>query len=181
MIKRSFVFLLAVLACLSCTGCIEPVEKNENPGEPLAAQDSQMNIANPVKEMSREELLEQTGIELGAPDGASNMVYSMISLSEGSPIAQLRFELEGHELCLRAQKVAGENAFDISGMYYDWETTEHLFVSLNYAVVCLAGDVGYVKWIDAPNAIQYSLSMMEAADKDTLISLAEAVYEPLKD
>lgn len=179
MIRKSIMFLLAALLCLSCTGCIEPVETEPN-YEPLAEADSQLGIVNPVKELSRQELIEKSGIYLGSPDGAEDMVYSLISLAENSPIAQLRFTLDGQELCLRAQNISGENAIDISGMYYDWELTEHVFVSRNYAVVYLSADTGYIKWVYAPAGIQYSLSMAEGADRDKLIELAELVFEPLQ-
>ena len=181
MVKKYIVLLMVLLVCFGCTGCIEPVEKNENPGDtPLAEQDSQLGIINPVKELSRRELIEAAGIDLGAPEGAEDMAYSLITLSEHSPVAQLKFTLDGHQLCLRAQVIAEEIAIDISGMYYEWELTENVFVDRDYAVVNLADDVGYIKWVDMAPGIQYSLSMAEGADKDTLIDLAERVFKALQ-
>jgi len=176
-IRKTLVLLLAVLMCICCTGCIEPVNK-EPDYAPVAEPDSQLSLANPVKEMGREELIEACGIDLGKPEGAENMSYSLISLSDNNPIAQLHFTLDGQELCLRAQNMAGDNAVDISGMYYNWEKTEHVFVSRNYAVVYLCWEVGYIKWLDGANATQYSLSMTQGADRDTLIELAELVFKP---
>ena len=179
MLRKTLIMLLALLVCVCCTGCIEPVNK-EPDYEPVAEQDSQLAIANPVKEMSREELIEACGIDLGEPEGAENMVYSLISLSDNNSVAQLHFTLDGQELCLRAQNMAGDSAVDISGMYYNWESTEHVFVSRNYAVVYLCGEAGYIKWLDGANATQYSLSMAEGAERDKLIDLAELVFNSIK-
>ena len=179
-IRKKLALLLAILVCICCTGCIEPVN-TEPDYEPIAEPDSQFSLANPVKEMSRDELVEACGIDLGEPEGAEDMVYSLITLSDNNPVAQLCFSLDGHELCLRAQLMAGEIAQDISGMYYNWESTEHVCVSRDYAVLYLCGEVGYIKWLDGGNATQYSLSMAEGAERDTLIELAERVYKPLQD
>lgn len=174
--KKFLSLIIALLFMVVLTGCIERVEEID-PTKPLAAADSSLKIANPMKEMSREELIEKTGIDLGTPEGAEDMVYSMIELSEGRPIAQLRFELEGHELCFRAQTVDGKSAAgDISGLYYNWAYTHNTFVARLYAVVNVSGDVGYIKWIDAENGVQYSLSMTEGADEKLLVELADKVF-----
>ena len=131
--------------------------------------------------MSRQELTEKCGIDLGSPDGADNMVYSLIELNEGMPVAQLRFSLDGHELCLRAQVMTHDSmAGDISGLYYEWEITQNTFVDLRYAVVNICGDLGYIKWVDAVPGIQYSLSMTEGADEKLLVELAEKVFNPVQ-
>ena len=174
--KRVLAIILALLMSINLAGCIEPVEEPDYT-KALAERDSNLAIANPVKEMSRQELYEHCGIDLGSPDGAENMVYSLIELREAEPIAQLCFVLEGHELCLRAQTMsAAAAAGDISGMYYQWEYTRNLFVSMLYAVVNISGDIGYIKWIDAESGIQYSLSMNEGASEDLLVELAEKVF-----
>ena len=176
--KRIISIIIALLFMLSLTGCIEPVTEPDYT-KPLAEPDSGFAIANPIREMSRQELFEETGIDLGAPEGAENMVYSLIELSEEEPVAQLKFSLDGHELCLRAQTMsAAAAAGDISGMYYQWEYTKNVFVSMLYAVVNLSGDIGYIKWIDAQGGIQYNLSMNKGASESLLIELAEKVYQP---
>ena len=181
MIKRITSIIIALLLCLGLTGCIEPVVEPDYT-KPLADRDSGLAIANPVKEMSREELAEKTGIDLGCPEGAENTVYSLIELSGAEPVAQLRFSLDGHELCLRAQSMSSAAAAgDISGMYYEWEYTKNVFVSMLYAVVNVSGDIGYIKWIDAEGGVQYSLSMNEGAGEKILVELAEKVYQPLQD
>lgn len=179
--KKVLSSIIALLFAFSLTGCIEPVEEIDYT-EPVAAQDSGLAIANPVKEMSRQELIENTGIDLGSPEGADNLVYSMIELSDETPLAQLRFTLDGYELCLRAQAISADAAADdISGLYYQWEYTKNVFVSLRYAVVNVSGDVGYVKWVDAAPGIQYSLSMTQGAEAELLIELAEKVFYPTQE
>jgi len=181
LIKRYISFIIALLCAVCLCGCIEYVDDEQvEPGEAIAEKDSGLGLVNPLKEMSREELVEATGIDLGAPENAEELVYSLISLEDSAPIAQLKFKLDGEELCYRAQSMAGQNAADISGMYYQWEIEKHVFVNMNYAVVYCSGDAGYIKWIDAAPGIQYSLSMNEGADKDKLIELAEAVFAPVQ-
>ena len=176
--KKYLSFIIALLLVFSLAGCIEPVTEPDYT-KPLAEKDSGLTIANPVKEMSREELLEKTGIDLGPAEGAENLVYSMIDLRDAYPIAQLKCSLDGHELCLRAQEMTAQAAAgDISGMYYEWESTRNVFVSMRYAVVSLAGDIGCIKWIDAENGLHYSLSMNQGADEKLLIELAEKLFYP---
>lgn len=178
--KKAISLIISLLVILGLTGCIEPVEEIDHT-KPVAEQDSGFALANPVREMSRQELIECTGIDLGEPEGAENLVYSLIELEDAVPVAQLRFKLEGHDLCLRAQAMSTDAAAgDISGLYYDWELTRNTFVSLRYAVVNVSGDVGYVKWVDAVPGIQYSLSMTEGANDKLLIELAEKVFDPVQ-
>lgn len=179
--KKVISIIIALLLALGLCGCIEPVEKPD-PTKPLAERDSGLAIANPVKEMSRQELIENCGIDLGAPEGAEDMVYSLIDLSESLPVAQLRFKLDGYELCLRAQAMNSQSmAGDISGLYYEWELTRNTFVNFRYAVVNICGDIGYIKWVDAVPGIQYSLSMTEGAEEKLLVELAERVFYPVQD
>ncbi len=177
--KKYLVLIMVIVLAMLLSGCIEPVEEAQD--GPLYEQDSQLNIANPIKQMSRQELVESCGINLGEPEGAENMAYSLIELDGGNPVAQLKFTLEGHELCLRAQAMDTQSAAgDISGLYYEWDVSQHTFVRMNYAVAYLKDDMGYIKWIDGAPGIQYSLSMAEGADVDTLVSLAEAVFHPVQ-
>lgn len=179
--KRFLSIIIALFFAFVLSGCIEPVEKPDYT-EALAEQDSGFAVVNPVKEMSRQELTDCSGIDLGAPVGAADMVYSLIDLKDEADIAQLRFNLDGHALCLRAQRMsAAAPAGDISGLYYEWEYTKNTFVSMLYAVVNISGDIGYVKWIDAEAGIQYSLSMNEGASEKLLIELAEKVFCPVTD
>jgi len=174
--KKYLIVLIALALCVVLSGCTEPVDKPQE--GPVFEQDSQLNIINPIKQMSREELAENCGIDLGEPEGAKDMVYSLIELKDQNPVAQLKLSLEGHELCLRAQAMDTETAAgDISGLYYEWDSVNHVFVGVNnYAVASLKDDLGYIKWLDGASGVQYSLSMTEGADLDTLVSLAEAVF-----
>ncbi len=177
--RKCIALIIALALCIILSGCTEPVGQAQE--GPVFEQDSQLNIINPIKQMSRQELVESCGINLGEPEGAKELEYSLIRLKDQKPIAQLRFTLDGHELCLRAQVVDTTSAAgDISGLYYEWDVEQHVFVSMNYAVACLKDDLGYIKWIDMAPGIQYSLSMTEGADVDSLVSMAEAVFHPVQ-
>lgn len=182
LIRRYLSFIIALLMCLSLSGCIEPVLDTVTPaGQAKAEADSGLAIANPVREMSREELVDTCGIELNFPENAEDINYSIIELKEYNPIAQLRFSFDGIDYCMRGQYVGSEKAEDISGLYYEWELKEHAYVDYCYGVVYISGEVGYIKWLDAISGTQYSLSMSNGAKKDALIQMAELLFEPGQD
>lgn len=171
--------IIALLASLVLSACVEPVVKIQ-PGTELAVQDSGMKIANPIRQMSREELIEESGVDLGAPENAEDLVYSIIELEGANPVAQLRFTLDEQELCFRAQYIGTEKAEDISGLYYEWERKEYAYVNYCAGLAFFAGELGYIKWFDPVSGIQYSLSMTEGAKFDAMLKLAETVFVPLQ-
>ncbi len=140
---------------------VEPVEDSQATTEPLSG------LANPWTETDQEGVLEATGFEISAPEGASDVVYSYM---EEIGMAQVRYVLDGHDWTYRIESVAEPT--DISGMYYEWtsiETTtvqnrpaEHLIYvepSANTEYIDNIYGVQVVNWYDAVPGVEYSLSV----------------------
>lgn len=132
-----------------------------------------MTVVNPVKQVTYEDLVEATGIPLHIPADASDVVYTTIALEP--TVAQATFTLGGHEVCLRAVATTELEAQDISGLYYEWETTDTVGIGYCTGTVYLKGDVGYVAWLDVAPGINYNMSLKSGATKERLVELANAV------
>lgn len=192
MMKKSFVtkiaaVSLAAMMAVSFTAC-----GGKKAEEPAAAA----SMINPVKEMTEEQMCEKTGIDLPLPEGATDVVYSVIE-SEDGDIAQVDFTLDGKEMNLRAchTKITtlfqddpnadprdfDPNEGDISGLCYNWNLVVETFVSNRDAKVHVSNDgPGYIAWLDVVPGIIYNLSMTDDADVDTLTNMAETVFVPMQ-
>lgn len=183
--------LMAVLACalllIGLAGC-------------STKQDS-AEVANPMTEVTYEELREKTGIELPAPSGASNVKYYTIQISNDEVIAEMDFTLDGKDACLRAEVtaltdmsnyvndfVSGKNkpediidsGYDISGLNYEWESYAVQDVQGRVALTVRKGDIGFITWVDGTTGILYNLSMTKGADDQVLTDLANQVFVPMQ-
>lgn len=162
--------------------------------KPSASESSQ--AVSTMVESTYEGVLQATGIDLPAPQDAEDVQY--FYYKEKSPIAEMRFTLDGKEAYLRAQsteltafpyegdelvKAVAEgkdlqNGTDISGMYYKWDTFTSQDVRYCNAQCFRAGDTGYIAWIDAAPGYLYNLMMRSGATDETLVKMAEAVFVP---
>ena len=68
-----------------------------------------------------------------------------------------------HLFCEEKNPVSIENQLD--GKVYEDSCMEFFFTMRDIS----AGDIGYIKWVDAVPGIQYSLSMTEGADEKLLV------------
>ncbi len=143
-------------------------------------QTTVMQIVNPIKAVTIEELATLTGISLHAPKDAEDVSYQMITLDENTVIAQMRFTLDGVEAFVRAQATAELESADISGLYYDWSETSVAQVNYCEATAYLKDDVGYIAWLDTAQGVVYNLAMTEGATTELLIKFANAVFVPLQ-
>lgn len=137
-------------------------------------------LPNPVEQLSRDEIIDRTGIVLPQPEAGEDLRYSIINLGTDTPIVQLHCTVQGYEIVYRAQAVPGTELTDISGMHYDWELIEEISVAHCSGELRLCGDVGCISWLDIVPGIQYSLSMKEDADREKLIELAELLFAPVQ-
>ena len=171
---KKFTRVLAMMLVLMCSlvGCGGENEVNETS---ISNQEiGGMSVVNPMKQVSYDELVEVTGIPLHVPEEATEVVYSTIALEP--PVAQATFTLEGKEVCLRAVATNELEVQDISGLYYQWETTDAAEVGYCMGTVCLKEDIGYVAWLDMAPGINYNLSLKSGATKEALVELANAVF-----
>lgn len=171
--KRILLFLIS--GCFLILGCTKKsTEKVVNETEEV------VQMVNPIKESSAEEILQKVGVEIGVPQNASKICYSIITTNEGL-IAQMDFVWKNSECTARIQPSASLQLEDISGFYYNWKNETTCSVAYNVAQVKWTDAVdgknpGICIWWDAVPGLMYSVSMRNNADEQFLSELANAVY-----
>jgi len=141
------------------------------------------SFGSPWEEMTAEQLAETTGVVFGVPEGTENACYMYL---RGEKLGEMQFIWEGSDCCARVQPIAlGENElYDISGMYYEWETEYPVTVGGCFGSLSRPmqdGDVWVERclWYDSEAGVMYSLSVTSAdVDGLDLVALAEQVYVP---
>ncbi len=174
--KKILAILLSLALALTLCAC--GTGGNAAPTESPAAETAGEEIPNPITVVTAQELLDRTGISFTVPDGAENIVYSVIDQGDGStPLAQMSFRFGGADCACRA-KSAGipDGALeDISGYYYDWTSTDSATVGTNTAELhWIEGQQGWIGWYDTVPGILYCVSMSVNATRDMLVALAES-------
>jgi hypothetical protein len=121
-------------------------------------------LANPWTESDRDGVIEATGFEMDAPEGATDVFYSYM---EEGKLAQMTYTLNGEEWTYRMQMTS--EFTDLSGMNYEWTSVEDGTVSGRTAKYYYYGtgdlnntevnDVEVVNWYDIVPGIMYSLSV----------------------
>ena len=139
-----------------------------------------VGIPNPIHEVDQQGLLDATGISLVAPEGAENVRYSYIELTNDHPIAQMNFTLDGAEAYLRVQPTAELAPIDISGLYYDWTEQQEVPVGYCTGTAYTNGEAGYVSWLDVVPGLAYNLGMTKGASIEKLTELAGLVFVPVQ-
>ena len=112
---------VAACLCIAVIGAVKliPTMGQNDPGKITISDNSEdnMQIASPFEEVSSAKVFEdRLGIQADAPKGAKNVAYNIIS----GNVAQVDFELGGHEYMLRASK----SDEDLSGLYGDDKGTK---------------------------------------------------------
>ncbi len=174
--KKAMATLAMIVLSIGLSACGTAGQSEEQ-----TAQTTVVQLANPIKEVTVEELVTLTGIRLSASEGAEGVSYQTITLDENTVIAQMRFTMEDVEAFVRAQATAELEASDISGLYYEWTKTSTAQVDYCEAIVYLKDDVGYIAWLDVAPGVVYNLGVTEGATAEVLTMLANAVFEPLQD
>lgn len=154
--------LMCIFALCACGGADDPAPV-ETPDVSSSVDDPQITdegMENPVKDVTPQAIFEELGIEVFAPEGAENVVWTKI---DGEPpIAQLDFKLFGYNYCFRAQ-TTGE-AKDISGVTFQNPEVDDSNIEFT---MTLEGDKGVVTWFT--DGVSYSVFMDGNADFDELL------------
>ena len=169
-------------------------------GGEVEGEEGETGIANPMTEVTQQELVDQTGIDLPAPKGATDVTYFVVDTDELT-IAQMDFTLDGQPYELRAASTGmtelnpvqtGEDEMDIegfdfeagniSGLYYEWTTAGTDLVADRSGIFQIADkeDVGYIAWLDVAPGILYNLSMTGNVTHEALLETAEKVFVPMQ-
>ncbi|MBR3494363.1 MAG: hypothetical protein IKH38_02955 [Clostridia bacterium] len=158
--------------------------KNESGFVGFAAEPA-VGMINPWVDLTAEELLAESGLSFGVPEGAKNVIYRYLP-SQG--LAEMQFTIDGDEFCARILPVALEEGqlMNISGMYFAWEYEEPVTVgrcpgTIGQAQTGSEDWVELCQWYDLVPGLMYSLSV-STTDLDglDLTAVAEQVYVPVQ-
>lgn len=182
--KTILVMCLALAMCLAFAGCGD--------------KENSTGMQNPMTEVDEQGLIDATGIDMPAPEGATDVEYFVIEGSDMT-IGEMRFTLDGKSAYLRSTPTDLTSFFpentdeenppdidevglqgDISGLNYEWERMAGIEVCGRPGYCQLKDDIGYVAWIDVAPGILYNLGMEKDADEDILVELAEKVFKPIQ-
>lgn len=177
--KKIFLTLLIVLSILFVLSCEKKEEQTSSENSEI--QEESVQIANPIKNSSLEEIIQTLGVNFAVPQDAKNIGYSIIA----DEIAQATFIWNDTECCVRVQPTNDVELQEISGFYYSWSNETTCQVGYNQAqvkwTVTEAGEApGICIWLDVAPGIAYSVSMKDNADSEKLCELANLVYIQLQ-
>ena len=140
-----------------------------------------VSIANPWEDVSADQLMAETGISFGVPEGAENVIYRFL---RSDWLAEMQFTIGRDEFCARIkpEKLGDGQLLDISGMYFEWEHVEEVRIGQWYGTVSQAqtGSEDWVElcqWYDDDQCRMYTMSVYTTdPDGMDLTALADQVY-----
>ena len=167
-------------------------EEEKEAEEPAKEEDKKTEnagMANPWTESDKQGVLDATGFEMTAPEGATDVAYSYM---KDSKMAQMTYKLDGADWTYRIQPA--NELTDISGMNYEWTSKDDGKVKgleakyLTYSdakegqdTIDGANGVQVVNWYDPAAGVTYSLSATGNDLNGMDIQVyAENVYVPLQ-
>ena len=146
----------------------------------FGAAQAEAGRANPWTPTTAQGLMDALGLQLGLPDGATNVAWQMM---ESEQMGQVTFTWQGEDYTAR---IAPADAFeDISGLYYQWETGDECEVGRCKGVARRAHDGGNTVdlclWYDDPTGLMYSVSVIGAdLDGFDIAAVARKLFIPMQ-
>jgi len=181
--KKTLILCVLSLTALLLAACGEAKPLRAPDASPAAetpaATEAALALPNPVHATDAQGLAQATGIVFSAPSEAVDVQYSYLAIPNESPIAEMRFTLDGDAFFLRARARRELNGEDISGLAYDWTLVQADTVKDREAIVYTNGEAGHIDWVDADSGVLYCLGMKEGASPEKLKAAAERVFSPL--
>lgn len=144
------------------------------------AATAEVGMANPWTDTDAAGLMDALGLELGVPEGATNVEWRML---EAEQMGELCFRWNDEDYTAR---IAPADEFeDISGMYFEWEQEEGCQVGRCQGVCFRAHDGGNTVdlclWYDALTGLMYSLSVTDTdLDGFDITAAAQQVFVPMQ-
>lgn len=201
--KKIVCLVMTIAMTLMFASCSD--DTNDTTTTTTATTSTSTSSSSTVTPCSQEELVEKTGINLEAPNGADKIEYAYC---EGDvSYAETKFTFNGATYVYRAQFT---NATDIKTCtdgtvvdVYDVEDTmedgtnigvalgaddmdlflddcEMTKVSNREAIyIENMDDAGLVTWLDVAPGVLYTMTMDKDADDDELIEMAEVCFAPM--
>ena len=172
--------LTAALGAGVLTGCSCSVNVNSDSSDDAKDDTTEVTtgMANPMVESNRAGVLDETGIELDAPEGATDTTYYYIDVDEGEDIAEIDFTLNGNKVCYRAAEAEGTTLTDISGLYESWTNETDVAINGRTGTLRQCSGIGNVIWIDVAPGLVYSYTVEADLSEDELIAQADACFVP---
>lgn len=154
-------------------------------GTTVAEEAENTQLANPWTDSDRQGVLEATGFDMAAPEGASDVSYSYMA-EDG--LAQMTYILDGNDWTYRILSAA--ELTDISGLSVEWsyqgDATVAGLEGKDYAYGDINADNSdhyqMIQWYDAAAGVTYSLSVYSLHDLGgmDIQVFAESIYQPLQ-
>ena len=141
---------------------------------------AEAGLVNPWKPTTAQGLMDALGLQLGLPDGATNVTWQMM---ETEQTGQVTFTWQGEDYTAR---VAPADAFEnISGLYYEWESQEDCAVGRCNGVCRRAHSEGKTidlcLWYDDLTGLMYSVSVIgDDLDGFDITAAAGILYIPMQ-
>ena len=188
----------AAIGAATMTGCSKTADNKATAAESTAESTTEesteesseaetaIGMPNPWTDSDEQGVLEATGLEIAAPEGATEVSYSYM---EESKLAQVKYVLDDISWVYRMEPA--DELTDISGMYYEWTDEDKSEGTVSGREAVYYGylapedsdeeDVQLVNWYDAVTGVTYSLSAT-AKDLDgmDIQAYAEQLYVPLQ-
>ena len=163
-----------------------------------ACKSKKSDASNPMVETDYKGMVEATGIDLPAPDGAKDVEYRYYK--NDPKMAEVEFELGDVEYTLRAQTTSLTSAAiaeediakidadllrskygDISGIYCEWKLFATVQISNCDGYYAAGGEYSIVNWLDAAPGIMYSLSTDDDdVSQQTIMDVATKSFKPVQ-
>lgn len=154
-------------------------------GTTVAEEAENTQLANPWTDSDRQGVLEATGFDMAAPEGASDVSYSYMA-EDG--LAQMTYILDGNDWTYRILSAA--ELTDISGLSVEWSYQGDATVAGLEGKDYAYGDINtdnsdhyqMIQWYDAAAGVTYSLSVYSLHDLGgmDIQVFAESIYQPLQ-
>lgn len=139
----------------------EPAVAEETVTEDLSDLERMPGIANPWSDADAAAVAEMIGTEVPVPEGAANITYRILSAEN---IAEVAYDLNDAHCNHRLKKTDAEE--DISGLYYNWDSTEESTYEGHAATIYRAEaeeeSVELTLWFDAEASLMHALSSTTA-------------------
>lgn len=165
------ILVLGLLAVILLSGCGK--NKVETPEEAPA------QLVNPLKEVTKDELLAETGITFVDEYITLEPKYFVITPAkpDEKKIAELRFTVGECELTYRAQPTDKLEAYDMTGLFYDWDEEKDVKVADCDAKYMKCAEASGIYWIDVDSGINYSIACVGDMDESQLEGCASLIFE----
>lgn len=169
--KRLISLFLAMMMAFALVSC----GKTAEPAAPDASEIAE--VANPIHEVTAEEMTQQTGIALAIPSNADDVVYTVIDMENEEPIAEASFTYQGVPYYLRAQSTGELEPYDMSGLNYNWKSnSEGDLIRERPSFSNTCDEAGFIAWLDVVPGINYNLCTTQGTDWKTLETMALLVF-----